>query len=159
MSTLERAIAIAAEAHEGATDKGGQPYILHPLRVMLAVDSVKEKIVAVLHDVVEDSSWTMEQLRAEGFSTTILEALDALTRRENEDYLAFVRRARNNPIARTVKLVDLRDNMDLSRLLSQTPRDEARLKKYQAAAVLLETSPDGELHRQPAGGSAPEVEK
>ena len=137
MSTLERAIEIAAAAHAGATDKGGHPYILHPLRVMLAVDSAEERIAAVLHDVVEDTDWTFDRLRREGFSTRILEALDALTRREDEDYLAFVRRSRINPIARTVKLADLADNMDLTRLPSPTARDRARLEKYQDAVAVL----------------------
>lgn len=142
LSTLERAIAIAAAAHAGATDKGGQPYILHPLRVMLAVDSTEAKIAAVLHDVVEDTDWTLARLYQEGFSETVLQALDALTRRENEDYLVFVRRARINPISRQVKIADLTDNMDLSRLPSPTARDLDRIKKYKAAVAVL-ISDDG----------------
>ncbi len=138
MSTLERAIEIAASAHAGSIDKGGQPYILHPLRVMLSVQSSDERIAAVLHDVVEDTDWTLEALRDEGFSVAVLNALDALTKREAEDYMDFVRRASQDAIARKVKLADLRDNMDLSRLPSPSERDHARLAKYQRALRLLE---------------------
>jgi (p)ppGpp synthase/HD superfamily hydrolase len=137
MSTLERAVAIAAEAHEGATDKAGQPYILHPLRVMLAVDSTDERIAAVLHDVLEDTIWTVDRLRIEGFSDTVLQALEALTKGEAEEYLAYVRRAGADPVARAVKFADLADNMDLSRLPSPTEHDRERLKKYKTAIELL----------------------
>lgn len=149
MSTLERAIAIAAAAHEGATDKGGQPYILHPLRVMLAVGSTDERIVAVLHDVVEDTAWTVDRLRREGFSETVLRALEAVTRRPGEDYLAFVRRAGADAVARRVKLADLADNLDCSRIPLPTARDRARLEKYRAAVALLEN--------EAAGPSVPEA--
>jgi (p)ppGpp synthase/HD superfamily hydrolase len=139
MSTIERAISIAAEAHEGVVDKADQPYILHPLRVMLAVISTEERIAAVLHDVIEDTGWTVDQLRQEGFSQIVLQALDALTKREGEEYFAYVRRAGANPVARSVKLADLADNMDLSRLPSPTDRDRARLKRYKAAVALLQS--------------------
>ena len=112
---LERAIAIAAEAHAGQVDKAGAPYILHPIRVMLRLDSPEERIVAMLHDLVEDSSWTFDQLRTEGFSDTIIAALDAVTRRETESYEDFVRRAATNPIGRSVKRADLLENLDLIR--------------------------------------------
>lgn len=141
MSTLERAIAIAAAAHAGVADKGGQPYILHPLRVMLAVESTEERIAAVLHDVIEDTPWTLDQLHQEGFSSVVLQALDALTKRDDEDYLTFVRRAGSHPVARVVKLADLADNMDLSRLPAPTARDHERLRKYQAAVALLAANP------------------
>ncbi len=94
MSTLERAIAIAVEAHAGQIDKAGAPYILHPLRVMLAVSSTDERIAAVLHDVCEDCpGWTPDRLRAEGFAPQIIAALDSVTKREGEGYDDFVRRA------------------------------------------------------------------
>ena len=86
MSTLERAIIIAAEAHAGVRDKAGAPYILHPLRMMLGLSSPDERIVAVLHDVCEDCpGWTFDRLRDEGFSDKIIAALDAVTKREGED--------------------------------------------------------------------------
>ncbi len=141
MSTLERAIAIALEAHGGAVDKGGHPYILHPLRVMLSLDAQDDRIAAVLHDVLEDSDWTAEGLRHEGFSETVLQALGALTKKDGEDYLAFVRRAGSNAIARRVKLADLADNMNLDRLPQVTEKDRARLEKYRAAVALLRELP------------------
>src|SRR5258708_25482609 len=124
MRTLERAIAIAAEAHSGVLDKGGAPYILHPLRMMLSLSTVEERIVAVLHDVCEDCpGWTLDRLRAEGFSEHIITALDAVTKREGEDYEDFARRAAANPIGRNVKLADLADNCDLSRIAAPTEVD------------------------------------
>ena len=138
MSTLERAIAIAAQAHTGQTDKAGVPYILHPLRMMLSLQSEAERIVAVLHDVIEDTSWTFDDLRAEGFSEEVLAALETVTRREDETYEAFVLRAATNPIGRRVKLADLHDNSDLSRISSPTEKDFARLEKYKRAITTLE---------------------
>src|SRR5580704_19354232 len=99
MSTLERAIAIAAEAHAGQLDKAGTPYILHPLRVMLGMSSIDERIVAALHDVCEDCpGWTLDRLRSEGFSNRIIDALQSVTKCEAEDYYDFVRRSAANPI-------------------------------------------------------------
>jgi (p)ppGpp synthase/HD superfamily hydrolase len=137
MSTLERAIALAAEAHAGQVDKAGAPYILHPLRVMLRLASVEERIAAVLHDVVEDCGWTLERLRAEGFSDRVIAAIDALTRRPAETYEQFVLRAAANPIARRVKLADLWDNSDLSRIANPTPKDHERIEKYRRAIAQL----------------------
>ena len=139
MSTLERAIEIAAQAHAGQCDKGGAPYILHPLRVMFAVRTPVERIVAVLHDLMEDSKhWTPERLRREGFDDEIIEAVEALTRREGEDYLEFVRRAGKHAVARAVKIADLHDNMDLSRIPEPNEKDHARMERYQKALQCLE---------------------
>jgi (p)ppGpp synthase/HD superfamily hydrolase len=138
MSTLERAIAIAAQAHAGQVDKAGAPYVLHPLRMMLRVASPEERIVAVLHDVCEDCpGWTFDRLKAEGFSDGILAALDSVTKRDGEDYESFVRRAAGNPIGRSVKLADLSDNCDLSRIASPSPRDHERIEKYRRAIDLI----------------------
>jgi (p)ppGpp synthase/HD superfamily hydrolase len=136
--TLECAIAIAASAHEGQVDKAGAPYILHPLRMMLSVRSPEARMAAVLHDVVEDTSVTLEQLRAEGFPEAVLVAVAALTKREGEDYEAFIRRVAADPIAREVKLADLRDNADLSRIADPTEKDWARIEKYRSAIEYLE---------------------
>ncbi len=130
---LEEAIALAVEAHRGQADKAGAPYILHPLRVMLGVAGPVEQVVAVLHDVVEDSGWTLERLRERGFPPEVCAALDALTRRPGESYEAFILRARADPIARTVKLADLEDNMDVRRLGELTAEDAERVRKYQRA--------------------------
>ncbi len=142
MSTLERAIAIAVEAHAGQIDKAGAPYILHPLRVMLAVSSTDERITAVLHDVCEDCpGWTPDRLRAEGFAPQIIAALDSVTKREGEGYDDFVRRAAADPIGRSVKLADMRDNCDLSRIAAPEPRDFERIAKYRAAIARIEGAP------------------
>ena len=107
-STLEKAISLATEAHKGQTDKNGAPYILHPLRVMARVKSNTEKIVAVLHDVIEDTDYTIENLRKNGYSKEVLEAIDCLTKRDGEDYDEYINRSRTNPIASKVKI----DNID-----------------------------------------------
>src|SRR5215475_4336676 len=133
MANLERAIMIAAQAHLGQRDKGGAPYILHPLRVMMRMESEAAMIAATLHDVVEDSDWTIEQLRGEGFSEEVLEALDCLTRRDSETYDEFVARAQANAIARQVKIADLEDNMNVKRIGEMTPKDHARIEKYHRA--------------------------
>jgi (p)ppGpp synthase/HD superfamily hydrolase len=139
MRGLERAIAIAAEGHAGQVDKAGEPYILHPLRVMLSCATEDERIVGVLHDVVEDCpDWTFERLRQEGFSDTVLAALDSVTRREGEAYEAFVERAATNPIGRRVKLADLGDNCDLGRISAPTERDLGRIDKYRRAIQTIE---------------------
>lgn len=138
MSTLERAISIAAEAHAGQLDKAGQPYILHPLRVMLSLEIAEDRIAAVLHDVVEDTDVTLEVLRAEGFSPEVLAAVDALTKRSGESRLDAAARAAIDPIALRVKLADNAENMDLSRISYPTAKDYARLEEYKdVRAVLL----------------------
>jgi (p)ppGpp synthase/HD superfamily hydrolase len=143
MSTLERAIAIAAEAHAGQKDWGGEPYVLHPLRMMLRVSTNDERIVAVLHDVCEDCpQWTFDRLRGEGFSESIIVALQSVTKREGEDYEAFVRRAAANPIGRAVKLADLNDNADLSRLKRPPSAQEMRTtEKYRRAIAFIAEMP------------------
>jgi (p)ppGpp synthase/HD superfamily hydrolase len=135
---LERAISIAAEAHAGQVDKAGAPYVLHPLRMMLQVSSMDERIVAVLHDVCEDCpGWTFDRLRGEGFPEHIIEALRSVTKREGEDYESFARRAAANPIGRCVKLADLHDNCDLSRIAAPSERDFHRIEKYRRAIDLI----------------------
>ena len=133
MSLLEKAISIAVEAHRGQQDKTGAPYILHPLSVMGRVEGETEKIVAVLHDVVEDTAWTLVKLKGEGFPDEILTALDCVTKREGESYEDFVKRAASNPVARRVKLADLEDNMDIRRMKTVEQKDFERLAKYLAA--------------------------
>ncbi len=129
--SLGRAVAIAVEAHAGQFDKAGADYIEHPIRVMSVGKSVDEKIVGVLHDVIEDSAWTIEMLRAEGFSETVLNALVCLTKlSEDEPYDQFISRVSLNPLAKTVKLNDLTDNMDIRRLMEISDNDVARLRKY-----------------------------
>jgi (p)ppGpp synthase/HD superfamily hydrolase len=141
MATLEHAIALAAQAHEGQVDKAGAPYILHPLRMMLSVDTPEARVAAVLHDVVEDTPVSLEELRAEGFSEAVIGAVEALTKRpeEEDDYDAFIRRVAPNPLARQVKLADLRDNCDVSRIAQPSQKDWRRIEKYKRAIQYLET--------------------
>lgn len=127
---LERAIRIAVEAHEGQTDKNGAPYILHPLRMMMRADPIEEKMVAVLHDVVEDSDWTIKALTKEGFPKDVLDAVEHLTKRDGEDYDVFVERAASHPLARRVKRLDLEDNMNLLRFSKVDEKTMAQLTKY-----------------------------
>lgn len=133
MATLEKAIEIAARAHAGQHDKQGMPYILHPLRLMMNVEGLEAKMVAVLHDVLEDTAVTEADLRREGFSETVLAGVLAVTRRADENYTEFVIRAARLEIARQVKLADLADNASLARLLltpHKVEHDMARLRKY-----------------------------
>lgn len=131
MNILQRAIEIATEAHQGQLDKAGRDYIEHPLRVMEMGKTEEEKIVGVLHDVVEDTDWTFEKLAEEGFSQDIIAALRCVTKlHENESYDEFIERIRKNPLATAVKINDLTDNMDIRRLPYLSDKDVKRLKKY-----------------------------
>ena len=135
---LEKAIQIAVTAHSGVKDRGGKPYILHPLNVMMRVEKEDENIVAILHDVVEDSDWTFDALRKEGFSEIIIEALKSVTKHnENEDYEKFVKRSMNNRIGRIVKIADLKENLDVSRIRDLNEKDVLRINKYKIALKVL----------------------
>lgn len=137
MATLERAIEIAAKAHAGQVDKAGEPYILHPVKVMLRVTGNDARIAAVLHDVVEDSEITIEDLESEGFPAAVVEAVVALTKQKGESRLEAASRAAENDIARSVKLADNAENMDLSRIANPTDKDYARLKEYEKVRKIL----------------------
>ncbi len=138
---LQRALEIAIEAHEGQCDKAGRPYIEHPLRVMAMGGSDEERIVGVLHDVIEDSAWTLQMLADEGFPPEILDAVDALSRRPEETYERFIGRVARNRLAATVKLNDLTDNMDIRRLPYLSDKDVKRLKRYLKAYKRLSGEP------------------
>lgn len=137
MPTIERAIEIAATAHAGQRDKAGQPYIFHPLRVMLRVDGAHEQMAAVLHDVVEDTSVTLDNLAQEGFPSEVLRAIAALTKLPGETRLEAAARAAADPVARKVKLADNAENMDLSRIPNPTEKDYARCREYEEVRALL----------------------
>lgn len=130
MATLEKAIALATQKHAGQTDKAGQPYIQHPLRVMNSVDLEDAKIVAVLHDILEDTETTVQELQALDFKKYIIETIGALTKRPNETRLQAAERTALNALAIQVKLADLKDNMNVSRLPQVTEKDLARLEQY-----------------------------
>ena len=128
---LDRAKEIARTAHEGQVDKAGKPYIEHPMRVMNMGKSMEEKIAGILHDVVEDSEWTFEMLEKEGIPKDVMDALRCVTKlSEDEDYDHFIARVKTNQLAVKVKLNDLKDNMDITRLEEVTEKDVSRLNKY-----------------------------
>ena len=149
---LENAIKITVEAHTAQVDKGGNPYILHPLRVMLSLNTEDQRIVSVLHDVVEDcAGWSWERLEAEGFSEEIIQALKSVSKTPEEEaeyrslpeaqkldhYLQFIERAKANKIGRQVKAADIQDNLDISRIDDITQKDIHRLNRYKAALKLI----------------------
>ena len=131
MSTLSKAIEIAVSAHKSQIDKAGADYILHPLRVMERGKTELEKICGVLHDVVEDSDWTFEMLEKEGFSDEVIKVLRCVTKKsEEEKYEDFIERIMQNPVAVQVKINDLLDNLDITRLPELNEKDLKRLNKY-----------------------------
>ena len=136
-----RAYLFGAEAHEGQHRLSGEPYIYHPLEVARILADMRMDYstitAALLHDVVEDTAITSDQLKEMGFSETVLEALDSVTKRAGETYEDFVRRAALHQIGKKIKLADLRDNMDLSRLEEITDEDIKRVKKYHGALKII----------------------
>lgn len=138
MNQLERAIYLAVIAHTGQLDKVGQPYILHPLRVMLSVSTESERVVAILHDVVEDTPWTCEDLLASGFSKYQVEAVRAITKVKGQKYEDYIRQVKVNPLALSVKMADISDNMSPRRLYNLAPEKAEYLKdKYTKALELI----------------------
>jgi len=134
---LEQAISIASLAHEGQLDKGGEPYILHPLRVMMHFKDERQRIVAVLHDVIEDTDITIQDLSDQGLSYELIKIILTLTRREDESYDEYLNRICYSRFAIKVKLADLEDNMDMSRIKNPTEKDCQRLAKYSIARSIL----------------------
>jgi (p)ppGpp synthase/HD superfamily hydrolase len=130
LDNLEDVIAFAVQAHKGQKDKVGDPYILHPLRMMTRVYGTHARMAALLHDVVEDTGHSLEDLRALGVPAPVLAAVDCLTKRKGESYEQFVERVLTDPIARKVKLADLEDNMDVRRLPEVNDKGRERLTKY-----------------------------
>lgn len=138
MTLLERAIVIAMESHQGQIDKAGKAYILHPLRVMLVMKTEEEMIVAVLHDAVEDSNVTLEDLKFQGFPEDVLGAIACITKKSGEPYYDYIQRIKKNPLAFRVKIADLRDNMNLQRIPNPKPEDFDRVEKYKKALAILQ---------------------
>ena len=139
---LSHAINIAIKAHGNQVDSNGQPYIGHPFRVMAAGQTLEEKIVGALHDLVEDTHIRLMDLSKEGFSEEVIDAVHALTKLENEDYEHYLRRVMRNNLATRVKLNDLTDNMDIRRLKIITDDDVARMRKYLNAYNQLTDKPE-----------------
>src|SRR4051812_48463752 len=140
MATIEKALQIAARAHEGQKDKEGLPYILHPLRVMSRVEGEEAQIVAILHDVVEDTSVTLDDLRRAGFGEPVLAAVGCVTHQKDQPYADYVVGCKHNPTARQVKLADLADNSRLDRTMLRPQRlqaDLARIHRYVLSHKIL----------------------
>ena len=138
MATLENAITLAVQQHAGQVDKGGQPYILHPLRVMLQLQQPDQQIVAVLHDILEDTHTTAQDLQNLGFQTHIIQAIQALTKLPHETRVQAAMRTAQNPLACAVKIADVQDNMNLTRIPNPTARDLARLEEYRQVLDILQ---------------------
>ena len=136
-SMVDLALSIARKAHEGQLDKAGVDYIEHPIYVASQVDTEEEKAVALLHDVIEDSPVSAEELLQAGLPETVVTAVQVLTKKKEQDYQTYLETVKKNPLARVVKLADLKHNPDLSRLSSITEKDRERLKKYKKAIDFL----------------------
>jgi len=137
MPTLEEAIILAVKAHAGQKQKNGEPYILHPLRVMMAVKDLNEKMAAVLHDVIEDSTVSLNNLLEKGFKQDVVEIVRLLTHEDSMSYEQYIERLRSNPSARRIKMADLQDNMNVLRLPHLRQKDLARLEHYHKYWLLL----------------------
>ncbi len=128
---LEKAIEIVVKAHKGQVEKAGMPYVTHLFSVMNRGQSLNEKIVGVLHDLIEDTDWTLDMLRNEGFNEEIVEAVRCITKlSDDEDYDIYIERVKSNNLALRVKLHDLQDNMNVMRKDQLKEKDMVRLNKY-----------------------------
>jgi (p)ppGpp synthase/HD superfamily hydrolase len=136
MQSLEKALRIALVAHSGQVDKGGTPYIFHPIKVSERVSSIEEKIVALLHDTVEDSFITIETINKE-FNPTIALAVKLLTKTKDTPYKDYIKKIKDNPLARSIKIADLKENLDTSRFVIKSKKDLDNLKEYQKALEFL----------------------
>lgn len=136
-SDLEKALALAVKAHRGQRDKSGFPYIFHPVRVMLRLKNLEAQIVALLHDILEDSAISATDLQQAGFSPTVIEAVSCLTKKEGEDYFEYISRVKGNHLARAVKLADIEDNLDANRLSDLSETDCKRMARYLKAKKIL----------------------
>lgn len=130
---ISKALLFATTGHINQIDKGGEDYILHPIRIMQNMDTIEEKLVAILHDTMEDCKATEEDLKNIGMPKDVIEAVKVLTKEKREDYSQYIKRVKQNSIARRVKIADLEDNMNLKRIKSPTEKDFERFKKYQRA--------------------------
>ena len=132
------AMGFCYDAHRNQVDKSGLPYVFHPFHLAEQMDSEEAVLVALLHDVAEDTDYTLQDMRVMGFPESVLEALNLLTHREGEPYMDYIARIKTNPLARQVKLADLRHNSDLTRLDAVDEKTLARAEKYARAIAMLE---------------------
>ena len=135
----KKAMKFCFKAHKDQVDKSGMPYVFHPFHVAEQMTDEATTIVALLHDVVEDTDYTLEDIAAEGFGKEILEAVALMTHEDGVPYLDYVAKLKDNPIARTVKLADLAHNSDLSRIGEIDEETKQRLEKYKKARAILES--------------------
>lgn len=133
MDLIEKSLEFALRAYTGQKDKAGETYILHPLRIMAKMEGAKEKAVALLHDVIEDSEITARQLLESGIPEDVVDAVEALTKRDGESYEAFLLRVKANLLATKVKIADIEDNINVLRLKSLEGKDLERVAKYHKA--------------------------
>lgn len=144
LSEFDRALILATYHHRGVLDKGGEPYILHVLRVMMAVETEEQRVAALLHDLLEDTDMVEEDLRRLKFSPETVQSVLLLTREKGDDYEEYIRRLAKNPVSRKVKLADLQDNQKKERLPNPLKEEDMkRLEKYRAAEAYLKASEEG----------------
>lgn len=136
-AATKKALRLCFEAHKNQVDKGGSPYVFHPFHLAEQMKDESSTIVALLHDVVEDTDYTFADLRHMGFESEVIEALRLMTHDENIPYMEYIEKIRENPIARAVKLADLKHNSDLTRLDAVDERILKRKEKYSRAIRLL----------------------
>ena len=133
----KKALKLAYEKHNGQLDKSGLPYIFHPFHLAEQMDDEDSVIVALLHDVVEDTDVSVNGLEEMGFSERVIEAIKLMTHQKSTDYFEYIKRIAENPIAAKVKIADLRHNSDLTRLSSVTEKDRERVEKYKKCLDFL----------------------
>ena len=134
----KKAIKLSFDAHKDQLDKSGLPYVFHPFHLAEQMTDETTTAVALLHDVIEDTDYTLDDIRALGFTSEVLEAVALMTHAPDVDYMEYVKEIKKNPVARAVKLADLKHNSDMSRLDTVTPYDITRAEKYKRAIALLE---------------------
>ena len=133
MNIIEKSLEIALKAYKGQKDKAGKTYILHPLRIMAKMNTEEEMSVAMLHDVIEDSDYTFEDLISEGIPANVANAVQALSKNKDENYEQFIERILRNKLASKIKLADIEDNINILRLDTVTQKDLERISKYHKA--------------------------
>ena len=133
----KKAMKLSFEAHKNQVDKGGMPYVFHPLHLAEQMDTEETVVTALLHDVVEDTAYSLESIKAMGFPDCVVEALTLLTHDKSVPYMDYIAQLKHNPIAKAVKLADLKHNSDLSRLDKVNAKALERVRKYETAVRLL----------------------
>lgn len=154
MADLDEALNLVTTNFRGVTDKSGAPYVLHCIRAMMSVQSLNAKMVAVMHDLVEDTPMSLEELKERGFSQAVLEGVDLVTHRDDVSYEDYIVRIKSNPIAREVKLADLKDNTSLDRTLyreGSRDKDVTRIQKYILSHQFLSDAIDESSYRRQMG--------